>query len=166
MGKMNRIFLMALLVALAASCDSEIGDSCSANVDCSSNGDRLCDTAQPGGYCTVEGCSATSCPEGSFCVAFFPPSILETPCDPATEDRLGAADATNACTFAEVCLTAGFCAPASLERRYCMKKCGGDGDCRDGYACRATGDLGAQKVPGSTQDYATVGSSRFCVAKE
>ena len=40
MGKMNRIFLMALLVALAASCDSEIGDSCSANVDCSSNGDR------------------------------------------------------------------------------------------------------------------------------
>jgi hypothetical protein len=173
MGKMKttlRIFGLALilagLAAPVAGCDSEVGDSCSANVDCSSNGDRLCDSSQPGGYCTVEGCSATSCPEGSVCVAFFPTSTLVTPCDPATEDRLGAADATDDCAFHEVCLTSGFCATASLERRYCMKWCSGDGDCRDQYECRATGEHGSQKVPRSTQDYSSVGETRFCVAGE
>jgi len=172
MGKMKKLWVfgltvfMAGLVAFVAGCDSEIGDSCSANVDCSSNGDRLCDTSQPGGYCTVEGCSATSCPGGSVCVAFFPTSTLETPCEPATEDRLGDDAATDDCAFYEVCLTSGFCAPASLERRYCMKKCGGGGDCRDKYECRTTGELGSQKVPRSSQDYSNVGETRFCVAEE
>jgi len=100
------------------------------------------------------------------CVAFFPPATLITPCDPATEDRLGSDAATNDCTDAEVCLSSGFCAQASLERRYCMQRCGGSGDCRDKYTCRTTGELGSQRVPNDSQDYATVGISRFCVAKE
>ena len=165
---MKRMIWICLLVAATASvaCDAVIGDSCSANVDCSSNGDRLCDTSMPGGYCTVEGCSATSCPDGAVCVAFFPPATLVTPCDPATEDRLGSDAATDDCAPSELCLSSGFCAVASLERRYCMERCGGEGDCRDKYTCRTTGELGSQRVPKLTQDFATVGISRFCVAEE
>jgi hypothetical protein len=165
---MKRMLMICLLAAatVSAACDSVIGDSCSANVDCSSNGDRLCDTSMPGGYCTVEGCSATSCPDGAVCVAFFPPSSLITPCDPATEDRLDATAPTDDCAAYEVCLGSGFCAPTSLERRYCMQRCGGGGDCRGKYTCRTTGELGSQRVPKDSQDYLTVGISRFCVSEE
>ena len=163
---MKRMILIFLVAAATMSCDAVIGDSCSANVDCSSSGNRLCDTSMPGGYCTVEGCSASSCPDGALCVAFFPTSMLTVPCDPASEDLLGSAAPTDDCAPYEVCLTSGFCAPASLERRFCMKKCGGEGDCRGGYTCRTTGELGSQRVPGDNADYATIGTSRFCVAEE
>ncbi|MBU1068584.1 hypothetical protein KJ975_03355 [Myxococcota bacterium] len=163
---MKRLIMICLLAATTMACDAVIGDSCSANVDCSSSGNRLCDTSMPGGYCTVEGCSAGSCPDGAVCVAFFPPATLFTPCDPATEDRLGSDTVTDDCADYEVCLSSGFCAQASLERRFCMQRCGGSGDCRDKYTCRTTGELGSQRVPRDTQDYATVGISRFCVAKE
>ena len=64
--------LVPALVALALSvgCASEIGDECSANVDCSVNGDRACDTSAPGGYCTILDCRANSCPEEAICVAW------------------------------------------------------------------------------------------------
>lgn len=156
------LFIMGVLVA----CDDEIGDSCSQNADCSSSGNRLCDTSMPGGYCTVEGCSSDSCPDGSACIAFYPVGSLIHSCNPTTEDRLGDAAATDDCLPTEVCLTSGFCAPVSLERRFCMKKCGGDGDCRDAYECRTSGDHGSQKVPRENQNYATVGTSRFCAPKQ
>ena len=54
--------LAALALAGASGCAAEIGDSCQTNVECSPNGDRICDTAQAGGYCTVQGCSAGGCP--------------------------------------------------------------------------------------------------------
>ena len=56
-------------------CSPEIGDKCSISTDCSVNGDRICDTAQPGGYCTVQGCDPDSCPNGALCVEWrFEPS--------------------------------------------------------------------------------------------
>ncbi|MEZ4324524.1 MAG: hypothetical protein R3B40_04845 [Polyangiales bacterium] len=58
-----------------AGCSPEIGDKCSISTDCSFNGDRICDTAQPGGYCTVQGCDPDSCPNGAVCVEWrFEPS--------------------------------------------------------------------------------------------
>jgi len=59
---------VVLGLGLCAGCASEIGDECGANVDCSANGDRVCDTSVPGGYCTVLGCRAGSCPEEAVCV--------------------------------------------------------------------------------------------------
>ncbi|MBI5490789.1 MAG: hypothetical protein HY905_25880 [Deltaproteobacteria bacterium] len=56
--------------ALCVGCASEIGDECSANVDCSVNGDRACDTSVPGGYCTILDCRAGTCPEEAICVAW------------------------------------------------------------------------------------------------
>ena len=89
---------LAVLALALFGCPKEIGDSCALGSDCSINGDRQCDLAQPGGYCTVPGCEANGCPSESMCVSF---------------------DAH---------------APR-LRRRYCMKGCEGDGDCRDGYRC-------------------------------
>ncbi|MBI5501186.1 MAG: hypothetical protein HY907_13150 [Deltaproteobacteria bacterium] len=57
-------------LVLSVGCASEIGDECSANVDCSVNGDRACDTSAPGGYCTILDCRSGSCPEESVCVAW------------------------------------------------------------------------------------------------
>ncbi len=160
-----KFLLVFVLVMGLVGCDDEIGDSCSSNIDCSSKGNRLCDTSQPGGYCTVAGCSAGSCPGDSVCVAFYPPLALVRECDPATEDLLGSDDATDDCAQDERCLSTGYCAPVSLERRFCMKKCSSNGDCRDKYTCRTTGDLGSQKVPRDDENYDTVKTARFCVVK-
>ena len=65
----------ALVFVLMAGCASEIGDKCSISTTCSVNGDRICDTALPGGYCTVQGCDPDSCPDGAVCVEWrFSPS--------------------------------------------------------------------------------------------
>jgi hypothetical protein len=99
--------LAALLVA--AGCAPKIGNKCTLSTDCSQLGDRLCDTTQPGGYCTIFGCEPDKCPE-AVCVGFD--SQIDPACGPAQE-----------------LLTSRF------ERTFCMKSCDDDGDCRDGYQC-------------------------------
>jgi hypothetical protein len=67
---MNRT-LVVLAIALAGfstACKSKIGDDCSVSTDCSPNGGRVCDTASPGGYCTIAPCDPNGCPESALCV--------------------------------------------------------------------------------------------------
>jgi hypothetical protein len=61
--------LVVLALALLG-CPKQIGDSCSLSSDCSINADRICDLAQPGGYCTVPGCEANGCPSEAMCISF------------------------------------------------------------------------------------------------
>lgn len=62
---------------LAGACAPSIGDSCSNSNDCSNVGDRVCDTSQPGGYCTLQGCNPDTCPNSAVCVEFrFSPARL------------------------------------------------------------------------------------------
>jgi curli biogenesis system outer membrane secretion channel CsgG len=63
--------LACILVCLAA-CSPRIGDSCSSSVNCSINGDRLCDTTQPNGACVVFDCQADQCPDDAVCARFNP----------------------------------------------------------------------------------------------
>jgi hypothetical protein len=60
------VFLLASIGLLG--CKPHIGDGCTSSTDCSVNGTRICDTAQPGGYCTIRGCDPDGCPEGAVCV--------------------------------------------------------------------------------------------------
>lgn len=150
-----------LLVLLVAGCSDEIGDSCSTNVDCSPLGDRICDTSQLDGYCTVEGCGLETCPEEAVCIRFFPAALLSQSCDPATEDAVDpSVTASNACTQEEICLIGGFCALRTHEDRFCMKSCEKDSDCRDGYECRKTGTRGAEPMPDAAKT--GVQQERFC----
>ena len=55
---------------LLFACGAEIGDECQSSVDCSPEGDRICDQAQAGGYCTVKECAADGCPDDALCVLF------------------------------------------------------------------------------------------------
>ena len=135
---------MASAIAIVgASCSHKIGDSCTTSTDCDpSGGTRTCDLAQPGGYCILEGCDARSCPSDSVCVRFFPDAVLvQSPaiCDPSTT--------TSSCAPDETCLSEGtnqgICVRQAWERRDCVESCGGDGDCRGGYVCRATGTCGS-----------------------
>jgi hypothetical protein len=122
-----------LLGALVATgCGNEIGDSCSVASDCAPDGSRFCDTGQPSGYCTIVGCDYNTCPSESECVSFFTGSFANRPCDPATEDV-----ATDMCSSDEVCAIDGLCAPRASELRFCMKKCGSNGDCRSEFECRS-----------------------------
>ncbi len=159
-----------------AGCGHQIGDACSTNVDCSPLGDRFCDTAPPGGYCTIENCDTTTCPSEAVCIRFFIP-VMNEQCayNPNADQRGWCHDphtglpmlANCQCEHTDdicVCdksdkngnclpgtgssaLLNGHCAPASTEHRWCQKTCNSDGDCRTGYQCRRTGTQGAEPVP-------------------
>jgi hypothetical protein len=97
------------LSALLLGCPPEVGNKCQLSTDCSQLGDRLCDTSQPDGYCTVFNCEPDSCPN-SVCVAFNP--SIDPACENANDGRY-----------------------PRFERTFCMKACGDDSDCRDQYQC-------------------------------
>ncbi|MFH1131798.1 MAG: hypothetical protein V1754_10710 [Pseudomonadota bacterium] len=127
-------------------------------------GDRICDTAQLEGYCTVEGCGAQTCGGGAVCIRFFPGSFSSIACDPKTEDALDpSVIPTNDCTSDEICLYGGFCMLRSLERRFCMQECENDDDCREGYECRTTGTRGAEAVVDLEEP--EIIQVRFCAQK-
>jgi len=106
---MQSIRLVAFLFLLG--CQPSIGDHCVQSADCSATGDRLCDTSQPNGYCTIFNCLPNACPSGSGCFATNP-NVFGCPYD----DRH---------------------APSRLSRQMCLKTCSQDSDCRqgEGYAC-------------------------------
>jgi hypothetical protein len=110
--------LVALLLGFAASgCTPAIGDKCTLSTDCSVQGNRICDTFEPDGYCTVV-CSANSCPDNAACIEF------------------GAG--IPGCGYSD------YAAPSRLGRSMCMKTCNANSDCRtdEGYTCVLTTTLG------------------------
>lgn len=96
---------------LLAGCKSEIGDQCVLSTDCSTRGDRLCDTSQPGGYCTQFNCSTNSCPDNALCVLF---NSNIPGC--GYDDRSGRYG-------------------SRVARAFCLASCDSDEDCRGGYVC-------------------------------
>ena len=74
-----------------------------------------------------------------------------------------ALEATNHCTADEICLAGGYCALRTQERRFCMKRCDSNGDCRDDYECRKTGTRGAEAVPDPNNP--GIRQQRFCAQK-
>jgi hypothetical protein len=60
------------LLALTSGCAPKLGDGCKTSTDCSIRGDRICDRAQPGGYCTIAACTKGSCGDEGVCVRFRP----------------------------------------------------------------------------------------------
>jgi hypothetical protein len=121
----------SLILLLAAGCQPKIGDKCVTDLDCSQQGDRLCDTTQRAGYCTQVDCDPLSCPEKeSICVAFN-----------STVSTQGA------------CNIKGQTSP--YRRAFCMAVCEGSGDCRSGYACvdmAKANDWGAEVIQDSPEE--------------
>jgi hypothetical protein len=165
----NRHVLLLLFVAVFAACGKEIGDACVISTDCDPNGTRICDPASIGGYCTIQGCDVSTCPGESVCIRFFTGSFSNQPCDHTNADNPNAG-----CSFDELCALDDHCVARSSEVRFCMRKCGSNGDCRgdendDGksdYECR---DLEMMKLhggepvldPGAVVDER---SPKFCAA--
>ena len=166
--KLLRLVLGLGVLATAAACRRGVGDECATSVDCSPNGDRICDLSQPGGYCTVDGCDARSCPEDSACIRYFPEAYLtKPPCKLLCEDVVSPQSATDCpngtlddCSADEACLplgpnvapangSFGLCARRAFERRSCARTCGADSDCRDGYECRPAGTRGSLALASS-----------------
>ena len=81
------------------------------STDCSTRGDRLCDTSQPDGYCTQFNCSRNSCPDNAACVLFN--------------------DGLQGCGYDD--RSGGF--GSRVARAFCVASCGRDSDCRSGYIC-------------------------------
>jgi hypothetical protein len=124
------MLLVPLLVVALGACGKEIGDSCSFSTDCDPNGARICvDPTFHGGYCTIQGCDYSTCPDEAVCIRFFTGDFANKACNPLNEED-------PACTPDELCSIEGHCVPRSSENRFCMKKCDSNGDCRDGYQCR------------------------------
>ncbi len=106
MGKW--LLVVAALGALALGCSPQIGDQCSVSTDCDPQGTLVCDTSQPGGYCTQLNCQGDLCPNYAACT-LFSASVPGCPYNDRQPSRTG--------------------------RAFCMKQCGSNGDCRDGYVC-------------------------------
>jgi hypothetical protein len=106
--------IFSLICAFAAmsmmGCTPHIGDHCTLSTDCSLQGDRQCDTAEPNGYCTVFGCQGNLCPDQAACVLFNP--------------------AVPGCAYTDR-------EPSRIAQGACMKQCSQDSDCRtdEGYIC-------------------------------
>jgi hypothetical protein len=98
--------------AMLTGCTPQIGDSCSLSTDCASDGTRVCDTAEPGGYCTVLNCTGNNlgsvCPDNAYCINFNP-NVPGCPYNPRVVSRASEAE--------------------------CRNGCGNNGDCRAGYIC-------------------------------
>jgi len=108
---MDRLTLSCFAAVLLLGCQPSIGDHCVQSTDCATTGQRLCDTSQPNGYCTIFNCEPNACPDGSGCIAT---NIEALGC--AYDDRH---------------------APSRFSRQLCLKTCGQTSDCREseGYAC-------------------------------
>jgi hypothetical protein len=151
-----RLIIRAALLLSAlhlADCGKKIGDECKTAFDCNQTDEnRTCDISQPGGYCILEGCDQSSCPDEAACVRFYPRLNLQQTCDPADP---------NACGLEGVCVADGpgttrKCAPRGSEFRRCMLTCDKNGDCRDGYECRVSGTYGSvalTEAPGETVQF-------------
>jgi hypothetical protein len=66
------VSILASAFAFSGGCAPKLGDGCKSGQDCSVNGDRTCDVAQPGGYCTIVDCSPGGCGDEGYCVRFRP----------------------------------------------------------------------------------------------
>ncbi len=169
--------LFALVAISATGCGRDIGDSCASNVECDPLGTRFCDVSTPSGYCTIDGCDVGTCPEEAVCVRFFT-LIPNRGCSYDAQNPTGRGLADSSGTFAcraderclcdgrdnttGECLGSAYCSPESSERRWCQKKCDGNGDCRQGYVCRSTGTLGAEPVPRVDDAGASFVPAKFC----
>jgi hypothetical protein len=101
-----------MLVSLGGwGCTPSIGDKCVLSTDCSIRGERLCDTSQPGGYCTIFNCRANLCPDEATCVMFHA--------------------AVPGCSYNDRAGGVG----SRVARTFCVAHCEADGDCRAGYVC-------------------------------
>jgi len=93
--------LVAATIVAASSCAPHVGDSCETSAECP--GGAICDVTAPGGYCTIDGCDAESCPDGTVCIAF----------NAEEEFCMAYCEATADCRRGYVCRTdvgpAGFC---------------------------------------------------------
>jgi hypothetical protein len=106
----SRFFFALGALGCLFACQPEIGDECSNASDCSVQEQRTCDTTYPGGYCTVLGCDADTCPEEASCVAFQSVVSVAPEC-------------------------ASLQLRPRLQRTVCMKTCSRNADCRGGYQC-------------------------------
>ena len=138
--RLNRLFWALPLSALLFGCAPKIGKSCSLSTDCSQLGDRLCDTNQPEGYCTIFNCEPDTCPD-SACVGFY--AKLIPSCGSATDDRT-----------------------PRFERTFCMASCKSDGDCRDGYQCVKPEDRAAEIVDAKNASGVPDTGSKVCMPPE
>ena len=109
MSRLCLLLALATAALSASACKPEIGDECKLSTDCSITGDRLCDTSQPDGYCTIFNCTAGSCPDEAICVSFHAADPSKRP-----DDRFG---------------------ESRFERRFCVRACDANSDCRSGYVC-------------------------------
>lgn len=122
MAQFPRSFVLLAAPVWLFACQPKIGDECVGSVDCSQQGDRLCDTSQPDGYCTAFNCEPDKCPDDSVCVGFglvLDPACVQTSVDPRWP---------------------------RFERTFCLAACEENGDCRDGYVCLPPPDRRAASI--------------------
>jgi hypothetical protein len=128
--------VVAVVLGAGTGCKPKIGDACTTALECSSLGDRLCDTTQPGGYCTQFGCQPDGCPSEAACIVFR--SSIDPACGTADDGKYG-----------------------RFSQSFCMIVCESTTDCREGYACALPADRDALLLDQTKDNPASV---KVCIA--
>ncbi len=107
------LLLLVLGVVVETGCTPVIGDSCTLSTDCASDGTRICDTSEPGGYCTVLNCTGNNlgsvCPDNAICV-LFNPNVPGCPFSARSPSRISESQCRNTCSTNSDCRTDYICA--------------------------------------------------------
>jgi hypothetical protein len=111
-GALGLAFTLVIAFAGLTGCTPSIGDSCALSTDCATDGTRICDTSEPGGFCTVINCTGnllgSTCPDNALCVLFN--------------------DNVPGCPFSAY-------SPSRISASQCRNSCNSDSDCRASYIC-------------------------------
>ncbi len=114
--------MMAMTLVAGSGCNAIIGDACTTNIDCSEDGNRVCDRTQPGGYCTILDCEADSCPTEAVCVQFFDGVHSRNYCMRQCKNNADCDRERYECVDPEDGLSTILDAPASSYSGYCAPK--------------------------------------------
>jgi hypothetical protein len=114
--------LLVLAVFVVAGCTPVIGDPCVSSIDCSFEGDRICDVSYPEGYCTVANCDRDTCPDDAACVQFRYelPRLATSACMASCEDDGDCRDQRFRCVSADQVPDAAARVLDTTPRRFCV----------------------------------------------
>jgi hypothetical protein len=142
--------LVSLAALLAGGCAAHVGDGCATNQDCATA--QFCDTSPPGGYCTVVGCRANSCPSEAWCATALLGDHMQTYCLRKCEED-GNCRAGYVCRF-DMATPGGVCfvAPVPAADGGPSAADGGTADAGTPAADGGTADAGTPAADGGTAD--------------
>jgi hypothetical protein len=134
----------SLLAVGLGACAPKLGDGCHQGIDCDVRNQRICDRAQPGGYCTIPNCKPGDCGDDGTCVRFRP-----------DEPRLSVTYCMLKCSSGRDCDRDAYVCRGAQQLKDDLRK---ENNCTDDDERAVCAAQAAEVLDGS-------GNGKFCISK-